>query len=126
MSSDPASPDQPHSGERRATPRSPITDIYVEIRTDEDSEDPRWAASAVDVNEGGMALVLPREVYPGDRLYLRFRIGRGPTLEGIRATVVRQDGVGVGAVRFELLSEAARQAIRDFIASRGSTPPTGS
>lgn len=111
----PATPE--FTEERRASKRSPIVNIYVEMRTDDAAEGPQWAGSAIDVNEGGMALVLPPDLSPGDRIYLSFRIGDGPTLEGVRATVVRQEGVGVGAVRFELLSDSARQVIRDYLAS---------
>ena len=110
----------PSSGgvERRSAPRSPIARVQVEMRTDPGSEKPLWAGSAVDVSETGTALVLPIEVDPGSEIYLSFQLGDGPRIDDAPARIVRKDNIGVGAVRFELLSAEALDAIRAFLAAR--------
>ncbi len=91
--------------ERRMSRREPIAKIYVEIRRSADSEIPDWAGTAVDVNSNGMALVLPPDMATGTRVSLSFALGE-VEFSCVPAEVVRQDVVGVGAVRFVDWSDA--------------------
>ncbi len=85
--------------ERRLSRREPIARIYVKIRRSPDSEKPDWAGTAVDVNGSGMALVLPPDLATGTRVFLSFELG-DVEFSRVPGEIVRQDVVGVGAVRF--------------------------
>ena len=110
------------SGERRLTERAPIADVYVEMRREPDNEVPDWAGSAVDINASGMALVLPPDLQPGERVYLSFQLDELAVFEAVPGMVVRQDFVGVGAVRFEEWTETDQLALISYLQAKDSPP----
>ena len=89
----------PKTVERRLSRREPIAKIFVKIRRSPDSKSPDWACTAVDITDGGMALVLPPELATGTRVFLSFKLG-DTEFSWVLGEIVRQENVGVGAVRF--------------------------
>ena len=100
--------------ERRMSRREPIAKIYVTIRKSPDSATPDWAGTAVDVNSSGMALVLPPDLEAGTRVSLTFKLGEAE-FSRVPAEIVRQDNVGVGAVRFVDWTHADELALITYL-----------
>ena len=100
--------------ERRTSRREPIAKIYVRIRRSPDSESPDWAGTAVDVNSTGMALVLPPDLATGTRVFLTFELGE-VAFSRVPGEIVRQDTVGIGAVRFADWSESDRLKLASYL-----------
>lgn len=107
--------------ERRRSRREPIATVHVEIRSSPDEEDPQWAGSAVDLNASGMALVLPPELESGARVFLTFQLGK-VTFSRVHGDVVRQDAVGVGAVRFVDWNDEDKLALISYLQEAGAPP----
>ena len=100
--------------ERRMSRRSNIAKIYVTIRRSPDSVEPDWAGTAVDLNGNGMALVLPPEMPTGTQVSLSFKLD-DVKFSRVPAVVVRQDHVGVGAVRFLEWSDADQLELLTYL-----------
>ena len=127
MSDEESSPDGLRSStflatpERRQSRRRPIATVHVEIRSSPDQKEPQWAGSAVDLNASGMALVLPPELESGARVFLTFQLG-DETFVRVQGDVVRQDAVGVGAVRFVDWNDGNKLALITYLQEVGAPP----
>jgi len=107
--------------ERRRSRREPIANVQVEISSSPDEKKPQWAGTAVDLNASGMALVLAPELESGARVFLTFELGK-ETFKRVQGTVVRQDAVGVGAVRFVEWNDEDKLALISYLQEAGAPP----
>ena len=103
----------PETLERRLSRREPLA-ILVMIRRSADSESPDWAGNAADINDSGMALVLPPELATGTVVFLSFKLGDNE-FSGVPAEIVRQESVGIGAVHFVDWSDADRLELVSYL-----------
>ena len=104
----------PETPEHRLWRRVPIAKISVGIRREQDSESPDWAGNGVDINNGGMALVLPLKLPAGTRVFLNFRLGDAD-FSRVPAEILRQENVGIGAVRFVDWSDSDQLELVSFL-----------
>ena len=107
--------------ERRRSRREPIAKIYVRIHRSPDSQRPDWAGTAVDVNSSGMALVLPPELATGTRVFLSFKLGDAE-FSRMPGEIVRQDTVGIGAVRFVDWPDSEQLDLASYLQESNSGP----
>ena len=107
--------------ERRRSRREPIATVHVEIRSSPDEKEPQWAGTAVDLNSSGMALVLAPELESGSRVFLTFKLGK-ESFQRVQGNIVRQDAVGVGAVRFVDWNDEDKLALITYLQEAGSPP----
>src|SRR6188768_516802 len=102
---------------KRRSRRLPIPGVRVDL-THEGEADTRWTCSAIDINGDGMALALPPDLEPGERLRLTFRPDTVTAFEAVPCVVVRQDAAtGYGAVEFCGWSEESLIELWAFLVS---------
>ena len=110
--------------ERRLSRREPIAKISVKIRRSPDSMSPDWAGNAVDINESGMALVLPPELATGTPVFLSFKLGEAE-FSRLPAEIVRQENVGIGAVRFVDWSDSDQLELVSYLQKTAGLSASG-
>ncbi|MFP3939585.1 MAG: PilZ domain-containing protein [Thermoanaerobaculia bacterium] len=115
------------AADRRRFARRPVPELVVAVelsdeqrrRLSEVSDTPRglaWAGSAIDVSPEGLALTLPEDIPVGSEVFLTFRLSDETAFARVPAVVVRkQQGFGLGAVRFYGWSSAERRALHAFL-----------
>lgn len=113
--------------ERRRFARKPMPELVVAVELSDAegrhlstvSDTPgglSWAASAIDVSPEGLALTLPEDIPVGSEVFLTFRLSDETAFARVPAVVVRkQQGFGLGAVRFHGWSSAERHALHAFL-----------
>lgn len=113
----------PKTIERRQSMREPIAKTSVRIRRSPDSEIPDWAGSGIDINNGGMALVLPLKLAAGTRLFLNFELGDAE-FSRVPVEIVRQESIGISAVRFSGWSDSDRLELGSYLKKTASAAMT--
>lgn len=115
------------SPDRRRFARRPVPELVVAVelsdeqreRLSEVSDTPgglTWAGSAIDVSPEGLALTLPEDIPVGSEVFLTFRLNDEAAFARVPAVVVRkQQGFGLGAVRFYGWRAAERRALHAFL-----------
>lgn len=115
------------SAERRRFTRRPVPELVVAVELSDEQRDSlsalsdtpgglAWAGSAIDVSPEGLSLTLPEDIPVGSEVYLTFRLSDDTAFARVPAVVVRkQQGFGLGAVRFYGWSTAERRALHAFL-----------
>lgn len=115
------------SAERRRFARRPVPELVVAVELSDEQRDSlsalsdtpgglAWAGSAIDVSPEGLSLTLPEDIPVGSEVYLTFRLSDDTAFARVPAVVVRkQQGFGLGAVRFYGWSTAERRALHAFL-----------
>ncbi len=99
---------------RRRSLRASIHGLLIAIDAPELSPEP-WVVDGIDINSGGVGLVLPPELLEGARVLLSFRLDRH---EFSRVPAVVQHRVGVsGGVRFETWPDSERLKLLEYLVS---------
>ncbi len=98
----------------RRTLRAPVHGLLIAIDAPELSPEP-WVVDTIDINSGGMGLVLPPELLEGTRVLLSFKLGRHE-FSRLPATVQHKLGVS-GGVRFEAWPAAERLKLLEYLVS---------
>lgn len=96
-----------------------IPDVYVDIQLASQPDRSGWAASASDVAEGGMGLVLPPGLREGADVLLSFNLGQKRAFSRVPCKIVRKHQSGVGAVQFERWSDKDRLTLLSFLKDEG-------
>jgi hypothetical protein len=102
--------------ERRMTPRADVALPCVLRRRTGTA----IAAETVNVGAGGMCIAAPRPLATDEVLDFHLRLSGADRVDG-RARVLRHEGHGAYAMRFEELVEPARERLRALAAA----PPAG-
>jgi hypothetical protein len=98
--------------ERRMTPRADVALPCVLRRRSGTAID----AETVNLGGGGMCIATPRPLATDEVLDFDLRLSGSDHVDG-RARVLRHEGHGAYAMRFEELVEPARQRLQAFTAS---------
>lgn len=117
------------SVDRRRSPRKPVPEVVVAVELSDTTSSGlsavsdssfglSWAGSAIDISPEGLALSLPDDIPVGSQVLVTFRLDDETAFARVPSVVVRkQQGYGLGAVRFQDLSTSDRHALRSFLAA---------
>lgn len=105
----------PSSPESRArdTRRRSIHGVLVAIDAPDLSDHP-WVVDAVDINGGGMGLVLPDALDPGMEVELSFQLEDGVEFSRVPAMVLHREGTS-GGVAFREWGDADRLRLLEYL-----------
>lgn len=109
----PENPTDARGLDTRRTRRLPIHGVFVAIDAPEIADQP-WVVDAIDINAGGMGIVLPPELPEGTLVYLSFRLDEGVELARVPARVQHRDGAS-GGLRFEPWKDDDRLALLEYL-----------
>jgi hypothetical protein len=97
----------------RSTRRRPIHGVLVAIDAPDLSDEP-WVVDAVDINAGGMGLVLPDVLDPGAVVELSFRLEEGVEFSRVPGVVLHREGIS-GGVGFREWGDSDRLRLLEYL-----------
>lgn len=97
----------------RRSRRLPIGGVLVAIDAPDVADQP-WVVEAIDINAGGMGLVLPPELAEDTRVTLSFQLDKSTAFSQVPAIVRHRDAVNAG-VHFEPWPLADRSVLLEFL-----------
>jgi len=102
--------------DRRRSPRRPLSGVYVLVESGHGSDEGPWELSVLDINETGLAVAMPAEFEPGERVLATLRLGKRTLLARTPVKVVWQhDDFKTGALEFGQLMAEERRALAEFL-----------
>lgn len=111
--SDDATPAPSSDLAERRRRRLPIHGVLVAIDAPDLAAE-HWVVDAIDINGGGMGLVLPPEVPQHTQVLLSFQLEESLVFSRVPARVQHREGVS-GGVRFEPWPSDQRLALLEFL-----------
>jgi hypothetical protein len=102
--------------EQRRSRRLPIPGVLVAIDAPEIAAKP-WAVDGLDINAGGLGLVLPPELSEGSHVELTFKLEEGVELSR-QPGVVRYQWGSTGGVCFEAWDADERLKLLEYLVRR--------